>query len=331
MARYTLSDAKASRIPAVLNIAPTDSRFVEILNECTNALLTRMKPWETTGKFVFNVESGCIVWPRQIATIEAVWVCDRPIVVRNEWFETLESGFGLQGDCDSNTGQMQLYDRGTTCVFSDMIGLDKKVRVYTDVAEVAGARILVQGSDENSNWIRTLDSGTYVDGEYIALTGTPTLSTKLFSVVTGIQKPVTKGFVRLYEYDTILLTQRAIAVYEPDETRPNYRKSFLTGIENIVANSDGTRTVTVMAKLDFIPVRNDTDFLIIGNLTALKYMCQSLLKAERNLFEESMAWEVKAVNELMMECRHRNGDGAVTPMRFQSPEIWGAGGINIVN
>lgn len=342
MIRKTVSDARDPKqcgIAAVANVSPSDDRFLGLLNLATQNLVQSGEMfWGLYARYQFCVTNSCLVWPREIANIEAIAVCDRPIVIRNNWFEFLECGSGLRGngnnDSDSNCGTNScggpgLFDRAsaTTCAFADIIGVNKKIKVYADVTEDAAARILFQGYDENKQWIRTFVSGEWVDGEYVSISTTPVTSTKFFSSLVGVQKPLTNGTIRLYEYDTTLLTQRAIAIYEPDETNPSYRKQLLQGVcpTGCCNDDSGTTQVTVMAKLEFIPVRQDTDWLLIGNFSALESEIQSILKRRNNLAQESAIWHAMAVQTLRQEARHYLGRGVVNPMRMQPRSLAGAG------
>jgi len=349
MIRKTLADAKDPTqcgIATVANVSPSDDRFLALINLATqNLVQTGEMFWGLHARYQFCVTDGCLVWPREIANIETVAVCDHPIPIRNRWFEWLETGVGLRseqscnGDSNSSCGTHHcggpaLVDRAapTTCAFADIIGTNKKIKVYADAAEDADAEILLQGYDENNQWIRTFVGGEWVDGEYVAISVAPTTSTKFFSALVGVQKPITNGNVRLYEYDTDLLTQRAIAVYEPDETRPSYRKQFLDGLlcGGCCNNDTETSQVTVMAKLEFIPVRRDTDWLMIGNFSALESEVQSILKRRNNLAEESVTWHGMAVQTLRQELRHYLGHGIVNPMRMQPRNLAGAAVRNMI-
>ncbi len=73
-----------------------------------------------------------------------------------------------------------------------------------------------------------------------------------------------------------------------------------------------------MAKMDFIPARKDTDYLLIGNLAAIKDEVQSIRKLENNLFEEAMAWEANAIRELQNELETYRGHGNVQPIQINS-------------
>lgn len=327
--KSTMQDVLDSGIPRVLNLSPSDPRIYRYCNEAIARLMTRGKWVGTVGRFRFCTEDDCLTWPRQIATIEAVAVCDQPITIRNGWFEFLDSGYGLQesGSCSCGAN---LFDRGECCTFADIRGTNKKVKVYADVTEAAGAKILIQGYDQNDNWIRTEPNGVgtgWEDGEYVALNAaTPQTSTKFFKAITSVQKPNTNGVIRLYELNTSDNTQRAIAIYEWDETRPVYRKSQIPGLTSN-GETCNTKTVTVQAKLAFIPVKKATDWLLIGNIPAIKDMCQSIAKRENNLISESAAWEASAINELQKELRTYSGAGVVNAVRMQPKEISGAGGV----
>ena len=318
-------------------MSPNDPRFTAIVNLATKNLVeTGEMFWGLHARYQFCVTNGCIVWPSQIATIEAIAVCGNPIPVRNRWFEFLATYPGVQSDGDCNRracGANQLLDRATpsTCAFADIIGVNKKIKVYADISEVADAKILLQGNDENGQWIRTFVDDEWIDGEYVAINAaTPQLSTKFFSSLVGVQKPITNGNVRLYEYDTDLATQRAIAIYEPDETRPWYRKQFIPGMDGAkccgcVGDDANTKQVEVMAKLAYVPVRNDLDWLMIGNFSALESEVQSIMKRRNNLAQEAVTWRALAVQTLRDELRHYLGRGAVNPMRMQPRNLAGAG------
>lgn len=329
--KTTLAQAKlaSSGIPRIAGYCTSDSRYSDLVNEAVQRLLTKGIWWGTFQRYTCCTNSGCLVWPRQFATIEQVAVCNQPVRIRNNWFEFMENGIGLRdGNCNSENGNcrsacdgMQLFDRGNVCAFADIIGTNKKIKVYADVAEDAGAKILLQGYDENNNWIRTEVDGEWVDGEYVTISTTPQTSTKFFRSLTGVQKPLTNGFVRLYEYDTDELTQRAIAIYEWDELIPWYRRSFINGLPTTCCGSDEDCEdvkVTVQAKMEFFPARKDTDYLLIGNIPAIKLSIMALKKEEANLLGEAEGYWMSAERELQKELEHYRGHGNIQPIQINS-------------
>lgn len=344
MIRKTLANAKnpdECGIAALINVSPDDPRFLQVLNLATQNLVQTGEMFYGLFQMVrFCVTSGCLVLPRQIAGIESIAVCDQPVTVRNRWYEFLP-GVGLRGqstrhegpnwDCNACGGE-GLIDRGETCCFADIIGTNKKIKVYADVTENSNAKIILLGYNADGQWIRSFVGGEWIDGEKISISTDPVTSTNFFSSLTGAQKPITNGNVRLYEFDADLTTQRAIAIYEPDETNPAYRKMFISSLEGTTCcnctddddEEDRTTQITVMAKLEFVPVRNDTDWLLISNFSALEAEAQSILKRRNNLAEESLTWHAMAIQTLRAELRHYAGRGVVNPMRMQPRSIAGA-------
>lgn len=315
----------------------TDSRIPDYVNEAQQRMMAKGKWVGTTQLYRICVGAdSCLVWPRQIETIEAWALCDSPGIIRNGFYEFAGNGPGILSE--SSCWFRTLIDKGRACAF-DEIGentLTKRVQVTADVPEDAGARILLQGYDENGAWIRTEDGGVWIDGEYVAISTTVTRTLNFFTTLTGVQKPVTNGPVRLAEYDdTGSMVIKQLAYYESDEEVPDYRKSFIPGMANINESSDSStctnKTVTVVAKLRHIPVVNDIDWLTIGSLGAFKLMVQAILKEERNLMGEAAAYEGKAFSLLQDELHSYEGDGAIPVLKTESRDTWGAGVMNIVD
>lgn len=334
--RRTLGDVKPA-LALVLGTCATDPVIISYLNQATEVIMNRGKWVGTFQRYRICADhTGCITWPRQVETIEAWGMCDCPGIIRNQWFEFDQNGPGLVGTC-GDVG-LQMIDRGNACIFSDIRGeANKKIKVYADVAEDAAAVITIQGYDENSQWIRSVVLGSYIDGEQIAIiSGTPASSQNIFTSITGVLKPETNGIVRLYEINTNTSVQRPIAVYEPSETRPVYRRSLVPNfgsMDSCCTDDDADedacqkKQVTVMAKLQYLPVALDNDWLLISNLMALKWMVMSIKKAEQNLVTDSQLYETKAMRELQNELATYEGDGTVVSVRFQNSQTFGGGAV----
>lgn len=330
MIRRTLGDVKPA-LALVLGTCATDPVIISYLNQATEVMMNRGKWVGTFQRYRICADhTGCITWPRQVETIEAWATCGCPGIIRNQWFEFDQNGPGLAESC-CGIG-MQLLDRGDACTFSDIRGINKKIKVYADVAEDAAAVITIQGYDENSQWIRTVVLGNYIDGEQVSIVlGAPVTSTNIFTSITGVLKPTTNGIVRLYELTPVTLVQRPIAVYEPSETRPIYRRSMVPHMDGCCTEEDEDECpkhqVTVMAKLQYLPVALDNDWLLISNLMALKWMVMSIKKAEQNLVTDSQLYETKAMRELQNELATYEGDGTVVSVRFQNSQTFGGGAV----
>ena len=319
--KITLGDIKTNTA-RLLSMSGTDARVTDYINEAQERLLYKGKWAGTYARYAINSSNGTITWPRELETIESVAVADDPAIVRNEWFEFLESGYGIQDSTDSDA--KTLIDRGEACVFSDIAGIDKKLRLYTGHTSDAGKRVLLQGYDANGDWIRTQDGTSWVDGEYVTLTTTFVDTNSLFSELVGVQKDDTVTNVKLYELKPSDSTTRLIAEYQPTESRPVYRRSLIAGLKD----SDEDRVVTIVGKLRFVPAKQDTDWLMISHEAALKEMVLSIRKAENNLPQEAAIYEKRAVDLLQEQLLHYMGDGAVAVPRFQNVATFGGGGVS---
>lgn len=308
MPRTTFSDVQASRIPESLNIGPNDPRLYKYVNEATNRLLKAGKWWGTYARYRLCATAGLITFPKQIATIEAVALCGQPIPVHDMWYEFLANGWGTRRE---TCGPVECDYRGRYPTFSDIIGTDKKVRALCDVATDVGKTVLVLGYDTNGNWIRTTQGGVILDGEVITFAQSPgTNSTNLFSVVTDLQPPSNMdGQWWLYEYNTTDTTQRLIGQYNYDDLRPSFARYLFPSLRNCTNNACAATLVEAICKLDFIPVKRPTDYLLIGDINALKFGCMAVKAAEENRYTDDTTLMNKAVLELDNELDHQLGAG----------------------
>lgn len=324
--RTTLSDAKNSGIPSAVGMAPCDPRFTSLLNEAQSRLV--MGPevwWELVHRYQICVESGCITWPRHIASILAVAVCSSPMPVRSQWFEFLESGYGLRQCCDPCDSP--LLDRGSAVLFRDVTQPGHKLRLFSDQAEAAGLEFGIMGYDTTDRWVRSQDAlGDWRDGEWITVpqssgASTTTATTFKGGGVTNIIKPHTHGMLGLYQVETDN-SLKAIGFFEHDETRPVYRRSYLPGAYC------GADAVTVLARREFLPALADTDWLMIANLSALKNMMMAIQSEERREAQLATFYEAKARDILDREASHYLGN-PVQPLKIES-RTWGLGSVPLL-
>jgi len=317
--KLTLGDIKGN-ISKVLSMPSTDTRVVDYINEAQERLVYKGKWPGTYLRYAVSDSNGTITWPRQLETIESFAVSEQPGVIRNSWYEFLESGPGL---LDSNDGDdLTLVDRESACCFSDVSGVDKKLKAYTTNDTDASKTMVFQGYDENGDWIRTLDGSTVIDGEKVTLgaVASPIVTTNYFSILSAVQRDITSYNVQVKEYT--VATERLIAEYEPTETRPEYRRSLIAGLPD-----PSTRTVTVVGKMRFIPALYDADWLYINYEAALKLMVLAIRKEETNNMSEAVQYEGQAVQLLNDQLMHYLGDGAVAIPNFINTSTYGGGGV----
>ncbi len=340
--RKTLQDAYDFGIPKVLSLCAGDEAR-RIINEGQQILLNRGLWWGCYQKYRVCVSSGCLTWPRQVASILSMTVCGQPVKQRNEWFEYLENGWGMRNQ-DSCDGQNFNRAEGIgVCSFEDMAA-DGSEQIYVESSapEADETWILLLGYDNSGRWVRffDVDLGEWHDGEYVAISAGGAYSATKFSSLTAVQKDPSRGVVRLFKYNPDTVATTLMAVYDPDETNPSYRRTFLPGL-TASDGECGTTAVTIMAKMEFIPVKNLKDFLLIGNLPALKLACMSVDKKEKGLYPEAeilmegrMDRDGKryggAIQLMEQELEHYLPANIAMPVNYETSQTWGAGVANAV-
>jgi hypothetical protein len=338
--RTTLLDAKNSRIPSAIGVCSSEQKFVDVLNEAQQRLLTKGLWFGTYGRFRICAPDGCITLPAQIATIERVAMNGMNIPVRDEWYEFLENGYGPRnsnscnssgGGCGSpwNSGGQESLYRGRFCTFKDIIPTGKKLNFICDLASDVGKEVLALGYDDNGNWIRTDQGGIIKDGELIAFAQSAgTNSVNNFSCVTDLQLPDNMdGQSWLYEYKVSDASKRMIGKYEYFETRPYYARYYFPTICSSSSGTCNRSSVEIIGKLEYIPAKQDTDYLIIGNIPALKEMCVAIVNAEKtpDTLEKNKiiaSGYAMAISELDHELSHYLGEGRVLGINLSGSSIY---------
>ena len=328
--RTTFGKIKTS-LAKVLNMNASDSRVIEYCNRASERLLYEGHWLDTVVTYAVCVNSGCLTWPREIETIEAVSTCNVPLAIRDGWYEFLESGPGQQTP-DSSSAYSTLIDRGQAVAFDDITTTGYKLAVYTDGTEDPTAKILLRYYDLNGNKVYTTVSGAREEGEFLTLPAAGNYVYSTYEVLPnglyGVIKPVTNRVVRLYAYKISDATLFPLAYYEPDEEVPVYRRSLIPDLQNQSCTTGCSSTqVIVRAKLRFIPAYNDNSILTIPHGEAIRLAVQAIYKEENNMLDEALKYWSLANNCLDKQLHHSVGDGVVTPVRLQGCQSWGAGGV----
>jgi hypothetical protein len=314
MAKLTLGLAKPT-IARVLGKSTNSTEVVDYINEAQARLMVRGDWRGTVVRYRSCVNDAKLTWPRWVEAIRKINVCHTNAPMLNRWYEFVGQGPGTLHDED-DPGLVHV-DMGEAPTFDDIGGVDRVLKVQSDETETDTLYLIAQGYDENNEWIKTTHDGAIVDGEYILISSTPHYSTKEFSNVSAVRiTGTTVGNVLLSEYEPTTTVTKPLGIYEPGETTPSYRRSRIPGLEaydNCGCESDpcetGYTNVMVLAKLRHIPVVNDADWLVIGNLPALKDMVMSIVKAEKNLPSEADYYEARAIRELDKELEdHHKGE-----------------------
>ena len=270
--------------------------------------------WGCHYKTVFNVLQSVpyITCPREIARVAGAQICRMPVRIQNDWYEFLEAGVGQKpvNSCTCQQPPIEMYDRGSFPTAYDVPSTASYIRAYYTNALDVNRRVLITGLDQNGNKIYSLDGSNNTTGFFLSLDTPYVTSTFLVSAITGVQKDVTMGDVVLYAVDPTTGAETLLARYAPTETIPSLRRYYLNGLPVNCCDGATTAQVTVQAKMEFVPVSIDTDFLLIGNLPALIEECKSIRHGKMDspeMKQISIAEHKLAIMHLNNELKHYMG------------------------
>lgn len=285
MNRPTLSSFRASWPAETMGICTADPAVTRYCNESQERLL--MDPlcpdegwWGSWITMAFNATlTGTnlyITTPREIARLIVLGVCQEPLHIRNGFYEYLKYGEGLLPKTCQALGcgsTFQAIEQDNVCSLNPLRTGPQILRCYMGDSRDAGMRVLAQGLDQNNMPISTTDPGTGLTapGEYMVLKSPLVDSVNHFSKLTALLKDETYGQVQIFQVDPGTGLEYSLSVMQPNEGSGWYRRYLIDGVpsNNMCCSNAGTVPIKAEARIDFIPVVNEVDFLAIPNVPAL--------------------------------------------------------------
>lgn len=315
--QYTLADARnSSAIKKVAGVCSTGDEFRDLVNEAQDRL-TNIGDWfETTqvGRFCFQ---GCeVVFPRWVRTVEGIRLCNNgEVPIHNSWWSIIGPRTCYPGFASYNWG-LGTRDSGMSPVYNQVSGNTGKQIAYAITRpEDVGKTITLFGTQYGGQPLSEYRGGVWSEGltiTAIAAGGTalPAMTSVLVTKITSVLREATLGVSYVFEYGPDANGTNALrdlAIYQPTETNPRYRKMRIDGICSELARTDDNgrriRTLDAICKLQFIPVVNEVDFLLISNFPALKLAIQALrLEDAEDTSGAELKW-ISAIRELNRELR----------------------------
>ena len=285
-------DVRLSDFPQTIGYCQSDTVAVfQALNAVQQRLLyckeASEDSWNGTWAeiaFTMSRDKPFITLDRDIARLELVDVCDRPVTVNNQFWEYLRFGNGRfpklfrQGHCSCFTPEV--FSRNNVPTVVDMPTVPSFLQAFpTNTADI-GKRVLMQGTDNNGTVLISQDGINRVTGLYAVLAQPFVQWPTLFNSITGIQKDVTIGPVNIMSMDPTTGVQTLLVTLQPQETTAWYRRYYFDSLPcnccSFVCPNPcspnqpaASVSITAIAKLEFIPVTTDTDYCLIQNLRAL--------------------------------------------------------------
>jgi hypothetical protein len=192
--------------------------------------------------------------------------------IKGPWAEFGNGAYGV-GDQIWGRGMMDWGDNWTT--FQDFPNAEPSyLRIVTEQSEAGGASILFRGVDQNGNEIYSGTAGATIKGVNLVFGSIAPPSFSQTTQVFGeppslVQKPVTYGPLSLYSVGMNTGTVALIAIYDPGDTSPGFRRYKLGGMQFTQGQQIPYTTLHSMVKRRFVPAIAQSDELIPGNIEAL--------------------------------------------------------------
>lgn len=292
--RLTLGQLANTRIPQSLGLCSGDIPGVaSFVNEATLKLINTASEtgwWLGWQKVVFPItrEQPYITLPSIYSRAINLDLCRTPVRIQNEFYEVIVDGAGLRRDCESGCGAIETLDRGDVPTAFDIPDENSMLRIYiTDVRDVGKRILFSDAKDSNGMGIYQTSGVNQVNGFFLTFQTPFVTSAFVVKSFLAVMKDATFGDIVLKAVNQTTGVETALARYSPQETNPSYRRYLLAGVPNCCCASGPTCTststtpqVTAMCKINYRPVSQPSDQLLISNVVALKAACESIRYSE---------------------------------------------------
>lgn len=319
-------------------MCPTDPRVTSLINLAIERLLPRLNPEKTIQRFQFDVVNNVITMPRQVKTVLGASTmypsctgstscgpgCTSILTVKSMWYEMMPGGPVGWIPCATNV----LMDLGTGfSTFADPSQQTPMIlRLYADIPQPSTEGfIVINGTDVNGNLPFSYVNNQYIPGQVLNI---PTTSDanyldtpQSFVQINSISKPITQGRLRLFGVDATG-AQTPLAVWEPDELNPDYRRYLVTWVGPSMPS-----ILTVLAKLRYVYTTAPYADLMITNIGSLQLALQAMKYEKAGSYDQATAAWKLSYDLLETETRDFDGEQGKS---IQIMELFTGGDIQTI-
>lgn len=228
-------------------------------------------------KVVFNAQNGLFALPQEVETPLKVKFDNTSVEVWNKWVEFYSDtrGFDSCAPLDSVIAQ----DQASPLIY-DLPRGGSIVGVEGTCEEGSGkepAFITVQGKDNTGREVYTFHNGKKIAGEKLTIKKDQTSFGRVtWGTITGVTKPVTNGYVRLYAVTPAANTQSFLADWSPSTTRPYFRRW------RIVTHCNPIVKVSMLCRVRLKDTYLDNELTLFENQVIIMRAAQALQAEESN-------------------------------------------------
>ena len=188
-------------------------RGVKAVNQARR-LLWNKRAWSSQEEYVqICCVNDCFTLPARYEQIKLAWIGNESASLADEWFNATNA-FALHADNSCHRGIVEVG--GLHVLFRDYTTHPYQIGVMAEEAEDIGVELMFEAQDQYDTYHKVK----------VTTANPPTLakSDLLVKGIRGVTKPITKGRIRVYAYDTALEAKTLIAIYQPNDANPTFRR-----------------------------------------------------------------------------------------------------------
>ncbi len=255
--------------------SPEDDVVVNQINKAIEWLLPKIKDGSVICRYKFTITNNIITLPRECESLLKVIIENNFSEINPIWYEFL--GYGGGG---LDWGGGYCYDvsyLGKGFVSFAEPPAPSKLLVVSEQEE-SGKRMTIQGRDEFGREI----------SEILEIRkSVPFYTQNSFAKLENIIKDETDSYVLLSTFSAEPTERIDLGYYAPTETNPSYTRYY-------VKTNNPPKSALGLVRLKFLPVKRDTEPLLIQNIPALTLMLRALYYYDVGEISKAIAYEQKA-------------------------------------
>jgi len=188
-------------------------RGVKAVNQARR-LLWNKRAWTSQEEYVqICCVNNCFALPNRYEQIKLAWIGDDSASLADEWFNATNA-FALKADHSCH--RLITEVGGLHVLFRDYTAHPYQLGIIAEDIEDAGTELMFEVQDQYDTYHKV----------NLFAAQSPNLSKTdlLIKGVRSVSKPVTKGRIRVYAYDMELQARTLIAIYQPNDSNPTFRR-----------------------------------------------------------------------------------------------------------
>lgn len=274
--------------------APEDPSVARFAVECMNLLLYEGS-YAGIRKIKVQVDRDCVILPPEVETPLKVKIDARSAEVWNRWYSFHSADADLESDPNCFPAARTLIEDGAVTPLAYQLPRGgSPVGLLANCEEGSDVTITLEGKDLTGREIVTHHKGEKINGVKITLAnGRIVTSPVTFGLITGVVKPVTKGYVTCLAVNPSTGSKRFLADWAPFETRPLYKVYRLK-----LADYGTVANLSILARIKLKDSYLDTELTPFDNSIAVSLAAHRLQKENTN-DDAGAAYKRSALSDIL--------------------------------